>query len=220
MKHLPNLLTLMNAALGCVALYFVADLELSSAMYCVLLAAFFDLFDGLLARRLGVSGALGTQLDSLADLISFGVVPGAVATVLLSMSGLDNHAVLFGFAITLGAVYRLAVFNTKKDKEDHFKGLPTPANALFWLGLPLLTVDFTSWQLLVLVLLSTYLLNSQLIFLRLKIRKGLGANAGLLLATVGTITLFVIFGWAALSPVLVAYVMVSILFTIYKKLKS
>jgi CDP-diacylglycerol--serine O-phosphatidyltransferase len=220
MKHLPNLLTLMNAALGCVALYFVADLQLSSAMYCVLLAAFFDLFDGLLARRLGVSGALGMQLDSLADLISFGVVPGAVATTLLSMSGLDNHAILLGFAITLGAVYRLAVFNTKKDKEDHFKGLPTPANALFWIGLPLLTTEISYWELLVMIMVSTYMLNSSLLFLRIKIRKHTGSNIGLIIAVLGTIVIFLIFGWAALTPVVAAYLVVSILFTVYKKLKS
>ena len=220
MKYLPNILTLLNAACGCVALYYVGSLELEAAMYLVLLGAFFDLFDGLLARRLGVAGPLGVQLDSLADLITFGIVPGAIAVATLFFSGLDAPFALLGFSVTLGSVYRLAKFNTLTEKAQHFRGLPTPANGLFWLGLPLLTVDFTSWQLLVLVLLSTYLLNSQLIFLRLKIRKGLGANAGLLLATVGTITLFVIFGWAALSPVLVAYVMVSILFTIYKKLKS
>jgi CDP-diacylglycerol--serine O-phosphatidyltransferase len=189
-------------------------------MYCVLLAAFFDLFDGLLARRLGVSGALGTQLDSLADLISFGVVPGAVATVLLSMSGLDNYAVLFGFTITLGAVYRLAVFNTKKDKEDHFKGLPTPANALFWIGLPLLTTEISYWELLVMIMVSTYMLNSSLLFLRIKIRKHTGSNIGLIIAVLGTIVIFLIFGWAALTPVVAAYLIVSILFTAYKKLKS
>jgi CDP-diacylglycerol--serine O-phosphatidyltransferase len=220
MKHLPNLLTLMNAALGCVALYFIADLELRAAMYCILLAAFLDLFDGLLARRLGVSGPLGTQLDSLADLISFGVVPGAVATVLLSLSGLDNHVVLFGFTITLGAVYRLAVFNTKKDKEDHFKGLPTPANALFWLGLPLLTTEISYWELFVMIMISTYMLNSSLLFLRLKIRKNIGSNIGLIVAILGTIVIFLIFGWPALSPVLTAYLVVSILFTAYKKLKN
>jgi len=210
----------MNAALGCVALYFIADLELRAAMYCILLAAFLDLFDGLLARRLGVSGPLGTQLDSLADLISFGVVPGAVATVLLSLSGLDNHVVLFGFTITLGAVYRLAVFNTKKDKEDHFKGLPTPANALFWLGLPLLTTEISYWELFVMIMISTYMLNSSLLFLRLKIRKNIGSNIGLIVAILGTIVIFLIFGWPALSPVLTAYLVVSILFTAYKKLKN
>lgn len=220
MKYIPNLLTLLNAASGCIALYFVGSLELETAMYFVLLGAFFDLFDGLLARSFGVDGPLGTQLDSLADLITFGVVPGAVAVVSLSYTSLDLYLSLLGFAITIGSVYRLAKFNTLTEKAAYFKGLPTPANALFWLGLPLLPIDFTSWQLLLLVLLSTYLLNSQLIFLRLKIRKGLGANAGLLLATVGTLILFVIFGWGALTPILVAYVVVSALFTIYKKLKS
>lgn len=220
MKHLPNLLTLLNAASGCVALYYVGNLDIETAMFFVLLGAFFDLFDGLLARRLGVAGPLGVQLDSLADLITFGVVPGAVAVVSLSFSGFDAIYSLVGFAITIGSVYRLAKFNTLTEKAAYFKGLPTPANALFWLGLPLLPVDFTSWQLFVLVLLSTYLLNSQLIFLRLRIRKSIGANAGLMLATVGTIVLFTIFGWGALSPVLIGYVAVSVLYTIFIKLKS
>lgn len=220
MKHLPNLLTLLNAASGCVALYFVGNLDIETAMFFVLLGAFFDLFDGLLARRLGVAGPLGVQLDSLADLITFGVVPGSVAVVSLSFSGFDVVYSLVGFAITIGSVYRLAKFNTLSEKATYFKGLPTPANALFWLGLPLLPVDFASWQLLVLVLISTYLLNSQLIFLRLRIRKSIGANAGLLLATVGTIVLFTIFGWGALSPVLIGYVAVSVLYTIFTKLRS
>lgn len=220
MKHLPNLLTLLNAASGCVALYYVGNLDIETAMFFVLLGAFFDLFDGLLARRLGVAGPLGVQLDSLADLITFGVVPGAVAVVSLSFSGFDAIYSLVGFAITIGSVYRLAKFNTLTEKAAYFKGLPTPANALFWLGLPLLPVDFTSWQLLGFVLLSTYLLNSQLIFLRLRIRKSIGANAGLMLATVGTIVLFTIFGRGALSPVLIGYVAVSVLYTIFTKLKS
>jgi CDP-diacylglycerol--serine O-phosphatidyltransferase len=120
----------------------------------------------------------------------------------------------------LGAVYRLAVFNTKKDKEDHFKGLPTPANALFWIGLPLLTTEISYWELLVMIMVSTYMLNSSLLFLRIKIRKHTGSNIGLIIAVLGTIVIFLIFGWAALTPVVAAYLVVSILFTVYKKLKS
>ena len=105
MKYIPNLLTLLNAVSGCIALYFVGSLELETAMYFVLLGAFFDLFDGLLARSFGVDGPLGTQLDSLADLITFGVVPGAVAVVSLSHTSLDPYLSLLGFAITIGSVY-------------------------------------------------------------------------------------------------------------------
>ena len=78
MKSIPNILTLANAALGCSALFFIAILDFDTATLCVLLAAAFDFFDGFIARTMGWTSRFGAELDSMADVISFGVVPGEI----------------------------------------------------------------------------------------------------------------------------------------------
>ncbi|MGB2100562.1 MAG: CDP-alcohol phosphatidyltransferase family protein, partial [Flavobacteriaceae bacterium] len=129
MKLLPNLFTLANAAVGCLALYFISVIDFETATYCVLICCVFDFLDGFLARALGATSEFGKQLDSLADVISFGVVPGAVATVMLGVLLVDFPWFFIGFIITLASAYRLANYNTSVQNNDHFSGLPTPANA-------------------------------------------------------------------------------------------
>ena len=99
MKVLPNLFTLANAAAGCLALYFILDIDFETATYCVLICCVFDFLDGFLARVIGATSEFGKQLDSLADVISFGVVPGAVATVMLGILDVDFPRLFIGFMI-------------------------------------------------------------------------------------------------------------------------
>ena len=143
MKLLPNLFTLVNAAAGCLALYFILDLDFETATYCVLVCCVFDFLDGFLARVLGVTSEFGKQLDSLADVISFGVVPGAVATLMLGVLDVDFPWFFIGFIITLASAYRLANYNTSDQNKAHFSGLPTPANALLWIGLTHIESEIT-----------------------------------------------------------------------------
>ena len=133
LKHIPNLLTISNLICGCIALYFVFHENLILAAYLIGLAAIFDFMDGAAARILNVSSPVGKELDSLADLISFGLVPGAFVFHLLEASALNHLAFLALLAL------RLAKFNVDERQTDHFIGLPTPANCLLFVSLPLIT---------------------------------------------------------------------------------
>ncbi|MBS3738087.1 MAG: CDP-alcohol phosphatidyltransferase family protein, partial [Psychroflexus sp.] len=139
---IPNLITLLNLLMGCIGIYFAMESELILAAYCSGLGIFLDFFDGLAARLLKVSSELGKQLDSLADLVTSGVVPALVIFQLLSkdLVGLGSFQfsieskslwyAFIAFAITLGSAYRLAKFNIDQNQTDKFIGLPTPANAI------------------------------------------------------------------------------------------
>ncbi|MGK0277760.1 MAG: CDP-diacylglycerol--serine O-phosphatidyltransferase [Litorivivens sp.] len=110
------------------------------ASWLVILAAFFDFLDGFAARMLGVSGELGKQLDSIADMVSFGLVPGIIAYELLKFglegSSLPSELAYAGLFVTLMSCLRLAKFNIDTRQSDQFIGFPTPAITLFWLGVP------------------------------------------------------------------------------------
>lgn len=193
-KHIPNFLTLLNLFCGCIAIVFISKSEFDRAFYFVCLGIFFDFFDGFFARKFGVAGPLGVQLDSLADMVTSGVVPGYMMYVLLYNVQLtsernfqDLYAVnptyllpFIGFVITLGACYRLANFNIDTRQSDSFIGLPTPANALFVMSLPLIikgfpfsnidTFLFNKWVLLTITFLSAYVMNAEIPLFSLKIK--------------------------------------------------
>lgn len=158
-RHIPNLITLLNVFCGCVAVVFAVLNQLELAAFFMFLGIIFDFFDGLAARLLNVKTDLGLQLDSLADVITSGLVPGIVMFQLLAMSlsggwnsdlaseavnatfwvGLKVHPLPFiGFLITLASAYRLAKFNLDEDQQSSFVGLPTPANALLIVSFPLI----------------------------------------------------------------------------------
>src|SRR3954469_25347979 len=92
-KHVPNLFTCLNLLCGCIAIIAIADLQLWIASYLIFIGAFFDLLDGMAARVLKVHSPIGKQLDSLADVITFGVVPGFIMVSLLSNG--EVHAISF-----------------------------------------------------------------------------------------------------------------------------
>jgi len=138
LKLIPNLLTISNLICGCIALYFTFHNNLVLAAYIIGLAAIFDFMDGAAARLLKVSNSIGKELDSLADMVSFGVVPGSVVFHLLEASTLSAYSFV---ALTIPAfsAYRLAKFNVDERQNENFIGLPTPANCLIFVSLPLIT---------------------------------------------------------------------------------
>ena len=181
--QIPNLFTMLNLFSGCVALVFVSNSDFALAFFFVCLGIFFDFFDGFFARKFGVAGPLGVQLDSLADMVTSGVVPGYVMFKLLErshFSGFETYLPFLGFIITLGACYRLAKFNIDERQSDSFIGLPTPANALFFTSLPILPhvlhdsfglfFSYNIWTLIVLTLLSAYVMNAEIPLFSLKIK--------------------------------------------------
>ena len=157
-NYIPNLITLLNLFCGCIAVIFAVHNNFVAAAVFVFLGIFFDFFDGLLARKLNVQSELGLQLDSLADMVTSGLVPGIVMFKLISLSSnapemitqddwsadfsLKNLNIaplaLIGLFVTLASAYRLAKFNLDDEQQTYFKGLPTPANALLILSLPLI----------------------------------------------------------------------------------
>jgi CDP-diacylglycerol--serine O-phosphatidyltransferase len=180
---IPNLFTMLNLFCGCVALVMVSDYKFDFAFYFVSLGIFFDFFDGFFARKFGVTGPLGVQLDSLADMVTSGVVPGFVMFKMMAHSdsfGIESYFPYLGFVITLGACYRLAKFNIDERQSDSFIGLPTPANALFFMSLPLINLSFyddnfagmiyNNWVLVGFTFLSAYIMNAEIPLFSLKIK--------------------------------------------------
>lgn len=138
LKHIPNLLTILNLLCGCIAIYFIFHAHPIYASYLIALAAMFDFMDGAAARLLNVSNPIGKELDSLADMVSFGVVPGALVFHLLETTHLNSYAFV-ALCIPAFSAYRLAKFNVDERQSDRFIGLPTPANCLFFISIPLIT---------------------------------------------------------------------------------
>ena len=199
-KQIPQFITMLNILCGCIATVFAVLNMLELAALFVFLGIVFDFFDGLAARMLDAQSELGIQLDSLADLITSGLVPGIVMFQLLAMSqtggwnldfsgtsetvtwtGLTNSFLpFFGFLITLASAYRLAKFNIDENQATSFIGLPTPANALFILSLPLILLNqandylnaiiLNPWFLVIITILSSYLLNSRIELFALKFK--------------------------------------------------
>lgn len=141
-KHIPNILTLTNLFMGCasVTCLFVGDWK--KAMLFTLVSAIADFLDGLVARKLNISGDLGKQLDSLADVISFGFVPGLIAYILLSRAfGLPTEPIshftwwaMPGFIVTVFSGLRLGIFNIDTRQTTGFIGLNTPMDTIFFIG--------------------------------------------------------------------------------------
>ena len=198
-QHVPNAITLLNVFSGCVAAVFAVLNHLELAALFVFIGIIFDFLDGLAARVLNVHSDLGVQLDSLADMITSGLVPGIVMFQLFSMSQTGGWNIstssglmeafgqtgfwaallpFFGFLITMASAYRLAKFNIDENQATSFSGLPTPANALLILSLPLIllyhqndylnSIILNPWFLAGLTLLSSFLLNAKIELFALK----------------------------------------------------
>ena len=181
-KHIPNAITLLNMFSGCIAVYYAFQNQLLIAALFTFLGIFFDFFDGFFARILKAQSDLGLQLDSMADMVTSGVVPGIFMFQLLTQANTTGceYVSFLGFLITLGSGYRLANFNIDTRQTTSFIGLPTPANSLFIISVALVTIyqphffvaDWFSnvWILLIVTLLSCYLLNAELPLFALKFK--------------------------------------------------
>jgi len=220
MKSIPNILTLANAAFGCCALFFISILDFDTATICVLLAAVFDFFDGFLARTMGWTSHFGAELDSLADVISFGVVPGALTTVMLTTLNVDCPWIFLGFIITLASAYRLAKYNTSENSKAYFRGLPTPANALLWIGVPHLGLDLTFSFLVGSIVVTSYLLNSSFIFYRFQLKNSVISFVLVLLIMLSLLFLWMRFGHGAWSLAISIYVLLSVMYRLVAKSKG
>jgi CDP-diacylglycerol--serine O-phosphatidyltransferase len=240
-SHIPNLITLLNLFCGCLAVIFaVNNLFVASALF-VFLGIFFDFFDGFFARKFNVQSDLGIQLDSLADLVTSGLVPGIIMFKLLAISSdgprinlaswsnfmqLEGYEIapiaLFGLLITLASAYRLAKFNIDEDQQSYFKGLPVPANTLLIVSLPLIiefqnndvinAIIINKWFLLVLTMMSCFLLNSRIKLFALKFKNwGFKDNAIRYIFIILSFVFLVVLQFAAIPLIILLYIVLSLL---------
>jgi CDP-diacylglycerol--serine O-phosphatidyltransferase len=229
-SSIPNIITLLNLFCGCIAVVFAFNENFELALLFVALGIFLDFFDGFFARIFKVSSPLGVQLDSLADMVTSGVAPGIIMFFLMrnalqvkafSVYDADLWMCFAGFVITLGSCYRLAYFNIDTRQTDSFIGLPTPANALFILSLPLILKYTDSifvlelltnyWFLLFITIMSAYILNAEIPLFSLKIKK-MNFRDNLLQISFLAVALLLLafFRYAGLALVIVFYVATSI----------
>lgn len=144
-KHIPNFITCLNLFSGCVGVAFAFAGRLDMAAYCVLASGIFDFFDGMAARALRVKSPIGKELDSLADVVSFGLLPGAVLFSMLGAALPGNVYVPYlGFLVTIFSALRLAKFNIDDRQSTDFIGLNTPMNAFYVVSLPFVAATYGS----------------------------------------------------------------------------
>lgn len=250
-RHIPNLLTLSNLFCGILAVKagFEADFYLAAGL--VVLGAVFDFFDGFAARLLKVSNEIGKQLDSLSDMVTFGVAPGVIIFALISsllnpneipyFSDFDNLSLYsfltpyLAFVIPLASAIRLAKFNVDENQSDKFIGLPTPANSLFFIVIPLIVTESFSqiyisenadslvYFLLGLILIFSWLLNAKIELLALKFKSFGWKNnefrfifIGLSLITI-ILTIFLKNIYISIPIIILLYLIVSIINNSNKK---
>jgi CDP-diacylglycerol--serine O-phosphatidyltransferase len=146
-RHVPNVLTLCNVASGALGIVCAFEGHLVLAGYLIFIGAFFDFLDGFVARILKVQAELGKQLDSMADMVTFGVLPGIIAYKLIGIllastapGAADAYFWLpyIGLLIPVFSALRLAKFNLDTRQTMGFIGMPTPANAMLWAAMPLI----------------------------------------------------------------------------------
>ncbi|WP_347924971.1 CDP-alcohol phosphatidyltransferase family protein [Pontimicrobium sp. SW4] len=241
-KHIPNFVTLLNLFCGSIAVIFAVNGSLVTASFFAFMGIFFDFFDGFLARKLNAQSELGLQLDSLADMVTSGLLPGIVMFQLLDMSSsswsslglnktvgyavdlpeLSTFLPLIGLLITLASAYRLANFNIDENQTDSFIGLPTPANTLLILSFPLImefqdndmmnSIILNKWFLILITLVSCYLLNANIKLLALKFKTwNFQDNAARYLLIVLAAVLLIVFQFAAIPLIILAYIIISVL---------
>ena len=245
-RFIPNFVTLLNLFCGSIAVLFAVNNDFVSAAFFVFLGIFFDFFDGFLARKLSVQSELGVQLDSLADMVTSGLVPGIVMFKLIALatnepamaSGNEwagsmqwsgfNIALfpLIGLFVTLASAYRLAKFNIDEDQQTYFKGLPTPANTLLIVSLPLImefqnsdamnAIILNKWFLIILTMLSCYLLNSNIKLFALKFKDwSFKTNAVRYIFIILSLVLLIVFQFAAIPLVILLYICLSLVSKTY-----
>jgi len=241
-RQIPNFITILNLLCGALATIFAVQGNLVMAALFVGLGIFFDYFDGMAARMLDVKSEVGLQLDSLADMITSGLVPGIVMFQLLiralpsgisTTSEWDSHSTwwewnfpvlaLTGLLIAAASGYRLAKFNVDERQTDSFIGLPTPANALLILSLPLImtyqphpiavSLILNEWFLIGLTLVSCYMLNAEIPLFALKFSDWSFKPNKLRYFFIGyCLLLIVLFQFIAIPVIIVSYVALSLIF--------
>ena len=226
-KHIPNTLTSCNLISGCIAIVFALSANYTMALTFIVVGAVFDFFDGMSARLLGVSSPIGKELDSLADVVTFGVAPSSmIYTLLLTLSKSGwNETLAFAvpyvaFVMAAFSALRLAKFNLDERQTTSFIGLPTPANALFWGALIVGNENvfdensYYIYLLIILVFVSSWLLVAEIPMFALKFKHwGWRDNKVKYVFLISCLPILLIFGISGISVIIAWYICLSFLTT-------
>ncbi|ULQ50637.1 CDP-diacylglycerol--serine O-phosphatidyltransferase [Flavihumibacter fluvii] len=249
MKQIPNLFTLLNLVFGCMAIVVILQngitigtgpageylLDLPEKIWLaalfIAIAAVVDFLDGFVARLLNASSEMGKQLDSLADVVSFGVAPGLILYQFLRLSfareddGLDTSVLwlLPAVVVPCAAAYRLARFNIDTGQNYNFKGVPVPAVGLVVASLPmiywhtnseqLINLILNKWVLYAIIFVLSYLMVSTLPIMALKFKDfSFKSNQPKLIMLVISLIAVITLKWAGMPVVFLAYIIVSLFF--------
>lgn len=216
-RHIPNTITCLNLFSGCIGILMVLKGDYTAALYCVLASGIFDFFDGLVARALHVKSAIGKELDSLADVISFGFLPGMVMYTMLQQVNSHPYLPLFGFLITIFSALRLAKFNIDERQTSDFIGVNTPMNTFLIISLPFVAQTYPAILNNIAVLASITVVSSLLLVSELKLFSmklsslAWKDNKFKYLFLLTAIVLLLIFKILAVPMIFMAYIVFSIL---------
>lgn len=220
-KHIPNSITCMNLFAGCMAVYYGFQADYAAVFTLVLLAAVFDFFDGFAARTLKAYSPMGKELDSLADMVSFGFAPSVVAFSLLRQTDLPEEWAFSAFIIAIFSALRLAKFNIDERQTSSFIGMPTPANAIFWVGAG---YSFSSqlilhyWVIPILIVAMSLLLVLEIPMFSLKMKSvKWKANQLQYIFLIVCIFLLALFKLDAFAPIIAWYIVLSIITSFFKR---
>lgn len=223
-RHIPNTLTCLNLFSGCIACVMAFEARYEAALGFIILSAAFDFFDGMMARVLNAHSAIGKDLDSLADDISFGVAPSLIVFSLFkemnypeAMASMASYFPYLAFLPAVFSALRLAKFNNDTRQTNSFVGLPVPANALFWASL---AAGGHSWLtsdslypicLLLLVGLFSWLLVSEIPMFSLKFKNlSWKDNKVSFVFLIACIPLLLFMGVCSFSVIIVWYILLSL----------
>ena len=234
-KHIPNFITLMNLFSGILSIYFSMTGDLRLAGFMIFIAAALDFFDGMAARLLNAKTAIGADLDSLADVVSFGVAPGFILFQMIRFSlGFEFYPIenieylpFIAFVIPLFGALRLAKFNVDESQTDSFKGLPIPAQAIVIAAFPIIVLSCfadnpnfysefitNTWFLMGSGIVLSFLMVSNLPMFSLKFSNfSWKENQTRYLFLLMSAVLFALLRIAAIPLIILLYVLVSLIFS-------
>lgn len=229
-NNLANAITLGNLFSGCVGAVHLLLGDYKITAICIILSLVLDFFDGFVARALKSNSNLGVQLDSLADMVSFGFIPGLAMFKMLEPFGSEAFGIqfpfeikYFGFLITLFSCLRLAIFNLDEEQKYYFKGLNTPSNTILIFGIYYFLKESSSPRIfdsalfetafILLTILSSWLLVSPIKMIAMKFKSmKLQDNYPKLALLIGSILILILFKIAGIPLVIIYYIFISIVF--------
>ena len=238
-NNLANAFTLGNLFSGCVGIVHLISGDYQTTAICIIISLVLDFFDGFIARAMNSSSNLGGQLDSLADMVSFGFLPGVAMMKMLEPFGnqlfgieLPFEIKYFGFLITLFSCLRLAIFNLDDDQKYYFKGLNTPSNTILIFGIYynleiiksvlsifppnelgnfILNISAEVW--IIITIISSWLLVSPIKMIAMKFKsKKLADNYPKLALLIGGILILLIFKTVGIPLIIIYYILISLIF--------